>query len=84
MVYFKVRPPADPITLVHKICSDARQHPESRRSRYVQRLTPMTMMGKASENGLDGVIKAVLAPHFYQKNSPALKVCNDALFQFSP
>ena len=73
-MFFKVRPPVEPTALVHKICSDARQIPRSRRSRYVKRMTPMTMMGKATEAGLEGVIKAVLAPHFHLQDNPTRKV----------
>ena len=47
----------------------------------MQRLTPVTMMDKATEKGLDRVAKAVLAPHFHLENNPARKVRQDVLLQ---
>ena len=39
------------------------------RVRHVKRLTPVTQMGRATENGLDEVAEAVLAPYFHETGS---------------
>ena len=46
------------------------------RSRYIQRLTPVTSTGKATESGVDGVARIVLAPHFHQADQTPKKVCH--------
>jgi tRNA acetyltransferase TAN1 len=38
--------------------------PGMRRMRYVNRLTPVTLVGKANEKGLEELGKAVLSHHF--------------------
>ncbi len=47
----------------------------SKKSRWIKRLTPMTRMGKANEKGLEEVSKAVLEPHFHAEGVTAKKVC---------
>jgi hypothetical protein len=38
--------------------------PDTAGTKYINRLTPMTLMGKATEKGLEEVAKAVLGEHF--------------------
>jgi len=38
--------------------------PDSARTKYINRLTPMTLIGKATEKGLEDVAKTVLGEHF--------------------
>ena len=64
-MFFKTEPPVDPVALVKRICSDAIQHQARKRTRFVRRLSPMTLMGRASEEGLDAVARSVLAPYFH-------------------
>ena len=64
----------EPVSFVHRICTDAAGSVGSKKNRWVKRLSPMTLMGKATEKGLEEVTKRVLAPHFHQEGNPARKV----------
>lgn len=66
LVFFKTRHPIQPIEFVKRICSDAQgpKEPGQFRCRYVNRLTPITHIGKANKTGVLEVAKRVLAPHF--------------------
>ncbi len=64
VLFFKTAPPIIPVVFVQKICEDARSHPSKKRLRFVNRLTPMTMIAKATEKGLEDVGKIVLREHF--------------------
>lgn len=74
VLFMKTQPPIEPTSFVHSICSDASTASERKRSRWIKRLTPMTLMGKATAKGLEEVAKAVLAPHFHQDSSAIRKV----------
>lgn len=63
VLFFKTREPIEPVGFVKRICEDAVSG-EPRRSRFVNRLTPMTMMGKATEKGLEELSRAVLGKVF--------------------
>ncbi|KAH0556491.1 hypothetical protein GP486_005610 [Trichoglossum hirsutum] len=64
VLFFKTRAPIEPVGFVHRICTDAFSS-GCKQSRWVKRLTPMTLIGKATEKGLDEVAKSVLVPHFH-------------------
>ena len=64
VLFFKTRPPIEPVSFVHTICKDAAEG-ATQRARFVKRLTPMTIMGKATEDGLARVADAVLRPVFH-------------------
>lgn len=64
VLFFKTRPPIEPVSFVHTICKEAAQG-AVQRARFVKRLSPMAMMGKATEDGLAKVADAVLGPVFY-------------------
>lgn len=64
----------EPVLLVQRICEDAASCPEIKKSRFVQRLTPLTLIGRASENGLQETAAKVLAPHFHQDDGVSKKV----------
>jgi tRNA acetyltransferase TAN1 len=64
VLFFKIRPLIDPVDFVHRICKEILSAPGVRRMRYINRLTPMTLMGKATEKALEEVGKAVLGQHF--------------------
>jgi hypothetical protein len=70
VLFFKIRPPIDPVAFVHRICMEIVSTPGIRRMRYINRLTPMTLMGKATEKGLEEVGKAVLSRHFNLREEP--------------
>ncbi|MCJ1267446.1 hypothetical protein MMC22_007331 [Lobaria immixta] len=65
VLFFKTRPPIEPVSLVQRICWDAFESSGTKNHRWIRRLTPMTRMGKATEKGLDEVSKAVLGPVFH-------------------
>lgn len=75
VIFFKTQHPIQPVSLVHRICSDAFESSSTKRSRWVKRLTPMTMMGKATEKGLQEVCVTVLQPSFHIEGTPSRKVC---------
>ncbi|KAF8866085.1 hypothetical protein BDZ45DRAFT_700739 [Acephala macrosclerotiorum] len=64
VLFFKTQPTINPVDLVHRICKEVASNPKIRRMRYVNRLTPMTVIGKATEKGLDEVSKLVLSKYF--------------------
>jgi tRNA acetyltransferase TAN1 len=74
VVFFKVLPPIVPVSFVHRICKDAASSASRKQSRSVKRLTPMALMGKATEAGLGEVAQQVLAPHFHNPPILAKKV----------
>ena len=70
----RTRKPIDPVDLVLRICRET-QKTGSKRSRYAQRLTPITLTSTANLEGLKRVSDAVLQPVFHSGNSqPAYKV----------
>ena len=70
VLFFKTRKPVEPVDFVHRICQDAVQG-ATKKHRWVKRLTPMTMMGKATVDGLEKVAQTVLQPVFHADNSPS-------------
>jgi tRNA acetyltransferase TAN1 len=64
VLFFKTQPPIDPVDFVHRICTEVVSKSDIRRMRYVQRLTPVTIIGKATDKGLEDVGKTVLGAHF--------------------
>ncbi|KAL8650788.1 MAG: hypothetical protein Q9226_004993 [Calogaya cf. arnoldii] len=73
VLFFKTRLPVEPVSFVHRICSDAMSKAATQKTRHVKRLTPMTRMGKATDKSLEEVAKAVLAPVFHRDSVPAQK-----------
>lgn len=63
VLFFKTRSPIDPADLVHRMCEDAASG-GLRKLRFVNRLTPMSVIGKATEKGIEEVGQAVLGAHF--------------------
>jgi tRNA acetyltransferase TAN1 len=64
VLFVKIRPPIDPVDFVHRICKEVVSEPDSARTKYINRLTPMTLIGKATEKGLEDVAKTVLGEYF--------------------
>jgi len=64
VLFFKTSSRIDPADFVHRICKEVASNPKLRRMRYINRLTPMTIMGKATEKGIEEVGKAVLRTQF--------------------
>ena len=59
----------DPVSLVHTICKDAHSKSDRKRSRFIKRMTPMTLMRKTMGGGLEHVCQLVLQPHFHAGGS---------------
>jgi tRNA acetyltransferase TAN1 len=64
VLFFKTRPPIDPVDFVHRICEEIVSNSSVRKMKYANRLTPMTMIGKATEKGVEEVGKEVLGATF--------------------
>ncbi|KAK4185291.1 tRNA acetyltransferase TAN1 [Podospora australis] len=66
LLFVRTKPPIDPVAFVKRICEDAkaRDDPALIKCRYVNRLTPVSVTGKATEQGLAEVAKEALAPYF--------------------
>jgi tRNA acetyltransferase TAN1 len=64
VLFFKIRPPIEPVDFVHRICKEVVSTLSIRRMKYINRLTPMALMGKATEKGLEEVGRVVLGQHF--------------------
>lgn len=79
VLFFRTRAPVEPVSFVHKICSDALKPTNTQKHRWARRLTPMTLMGKATEKGLETVAKAVLGPAFHDGEKSPKKVFNPIL-----
>ncbi|KXS99437.1 hypothetical protein AC578_8146 [Pseudocercospora eumusae] len=67
VVFFKTRHPVDPVSFVKTICEDSLKDSSHKRTRFAKRLSPMTLVGRASTEGLEKVATEVLKPHFHQE-----------------
>ncbi|KAG4412093.1 hypothetical protein IFR04_014768 [Cadophora malorum] len=65
VLFFKTGPAIEPVDFVHRICKEVVEKPGVRRMKYVNRLTPMTLMAKATEKGLQDLGSTVLHKHFH-------------------
>jgi tRNA acetyltransferase TAN1 len=63
VVFFKK---VEPVSFVQRICEGVMAEPMRKRTRTAKRLAPMTLVGKATMEGLEGVARHVLAPNFHQ------------------
>lgn len=64
----------DPVQITHRLCSEAQANPENKRSRWIRRLTPITLVRKILGGGLEELAREVLKPHFHS-GGPPRKVC---------
>jgi len=70
LLFFKTKAPVEPVEFARRICADAKaREPDQFKCRYVNRLTPVTVIGKASEAGLIEVARKALSP-FFKLNAP--------------
>ncbi|OTA39927.1 hypothetical protein BTJ68_00030 [Hortaea werneckii EXF-2000] len=74
VVFFRTVAPVEPVSFVQRICEDAVEKKLRRRTKTVKRLSPMSLMGRASAEGLESVAKQVLAPHFHKQPFESRKV----------
>lgn len=59
----KCKAPVEPVEFSRRICQDAVTGSHGARARYLNRLTPVTVITKASENGLEEATRKALAGH---------------------
>ncbi|KAI1489685.1 hypothetical protein F5X96DRAFT_597416 [Biscogniauxia mediterranea] len=65
LLFMRTRPPVDPIALVRAICTDAAAGGEEKwKSRFINKFTPITLTGKATEKGVEEVARTVLGKWF--------------------
>ncbi|KAI0098843.1 hypothetical protein GGR51DRAFT_537161 [Nemania sp. FL0031] len=66
VLFMRTRAPVDPLVLVREICKDATAAMDKnlQRSRFINKLTPITFTSKATEKGLEDVARKVLPDHF--------------------
>lgn len=69
LFFMKTTSPVDPSLLVSKMCEDAKACPDpmQRKTKYVNRLTPVTGTDKATEAGIERLAREVMAPWFALK-----------------
>jgi len=68
LLFVKTRAPIEPVDFVKTICQGVKEAAASqaggRRSRYLNRLTPITLTGKVADKGIEETARAVLANWF--------------------
>lgn len=77
MAFVRLEKSIDPVQLVHNICADAHAHPEKKRGRWIQRMTPITSIRKTLSVDLEAFAKEILKPHFHS-GGPPKKVSDSA------
>ncbi|OAX81059.1 hypothetical protein ACJ72_04604 [Emergomyces africanus] len=63
--FIKIDKTLDPVQIAHRLCTDAQANPTKKRSRWVQRITPITLTQKVLGGGLEQLSREVLKPHFH-------------------
>lgn len=74
MLFFEVKPPMDAIKLVQSICRDAIDGKVAKKTRHINRLTPMTLIGPATAASIEQIGAKVLAPYFHGEDVKSKKV----------
>ncbi len=72
VLFVKTRGPIDPVELVHRVCEDANAGgatAHTAKTRYINRLTPVTLMGRANGKAIEEVARKVLAAWFDLKGT---------------
>lgn len=64
--FVKTRSPVQPVELCRRMCEDARAcaNPMERKTKYINRLTPVISMERASEKGIERAARQALSPWF--------------------
>lgn len=76
VVFFRCFGPIDPVVLAKRVVEDAAANPSRKRTRFTHRLSPMTILERASEEGLAKACDNVLKPHFHDEGVLPRKVCS--------
>ncbi|KAK8069229.1 hypothetical protein PG994_005845 [Apiospora phragmitis] len=66
LLFVKTKQPVEPRQFARKVCEDAMlvSDRKQRRSRFLNRITPITLMGSATKVGIEETARTVLAPEF--------------------
>ncbi|KAK7202890.1 hypothetical protein BZA70DRAFT_284238 [Myxozyma melibiosi] len=72
VIFFRTKKPVDPVSFVHKICSEALTS-GTKSTRYTLRLSPVSLTASANEDELKKLALKVLEPHFHAKDQKPLK-----------
>ena len=64
VLFFKIGKEIDPVDFCKRIAEEAVEDPKGRKHRFLNRLSPMSKMGKATEDGLKETARDVLSKHF--------------------
>jgi tRNA acetyltransferase TAN1 len=70
VAFIKFDKSINPVQMVHKLCLEAQAHPEKKRGRYIQRMTPVTQIKKTLSVDLEAFAKEILEPHFHSGGPP--------------
>lgn len=66
----RLDPSIDPVKLVHRLCIEAHAHPETKKSRWIKRMHPVTSIRKTLSVDLAVFAKEILKPHFHSGGPP--------------
>lgn len=66
LIFWRCKAPIEPVEFVRRICMDAASNEGSNglRTRYINRLTPVTLVAKANESSLETLARNILPSHF--------------------
>jgi tRNA acetyltransferase TAN1 len=66
VLFMRTRLPVDPLRLVREVCQDASVLADRSqwRSRFINKLTPISYTAKATEKGLEELVEKILPGHF--------------------
>lgn len=78
VIFVRLDKSIDPVELVHRLCAEAQTNPETKKSRYVKRMTPVTEIRKTLSVDLEAFAREILKPHFHS-GGPPKKVSDDDL-----
>ncbi|PVH14488.1 uncharacterized protein CXQ87_002629 [Candidozyma duobushaemuli] len=65
-VFVKIRKPVEPAEFIHRICQEAKDS-GVKKSRFIQKLTPVTFSVSASLEEIKKLAAIVLKPHFHKE-----------------
>ncbi|KAL9106947.1 MAG: hypothetical protein Q9227_008070 [Pyrenula ochraceoflavens] len=68
--FMKLASHLDPVSIVHHFCAEAQSNPGRKRTRFVQRMTPMSLIRKKLPSGLDELCDIVLKTAFHHGAPP--------------
>ncbi|KAJ5891831.1 uncharacterized protein N7473_008059 [Penicillium subrubescens] len=70
VIFVRLEKSIDPVELVHRLCAEAQANPETKKSRYVKRMTPVTEVRKTLSVDLEAFAREILKPHFHSGGPP--------------